>query len=132
MLRVWWNQSGIVNYKLLKPGKTINAQCYYQQMTHLNHGLIKKREKTWQSDFVTRHCPVWLIKTSKRHLEIAWMGHPFTPAVILWPGGIWLSPLLINGICAFRAVLQQFRRSMKMSQRMFCGKTKTVFLVIYS
>ena len=50
------------------------------------------------------------------------------PTIILWPGGIWLAPLPINGIRTCRETLQQFWRSVKMTQRMFCRKTKTVFL----
>ena len=33
----------------------------------------------------------------------------------------------MTGTYAYRAVRQQFRRSWKMAQRMFCRKTKTVF-----
>jgi Transposase. len=43
MLCVWWDQSGIVYYKLLEPGKTVNAQRYHQEMINLNHALIEKR-----------------------------------------------------------------------------------------
>jgi len=43
MLCVWWYQSGIVYYKFLEPGKTINAQRYHQQMINSNQALIKKR-----------------------------------------------------------------------------------------
>ena len=113
--------------KPLKHNAIVNKfeSCINQKATGMG-------QKTWQSDFVTRHSPISHIKTSKRHLEIAWMGHPFAPTVILWLGGIWLSPLLINGIPACRAALQQFRRSVKMAQWMFCRKTKTVFQARYS
>jgi hypothetical protein len=40
-------------------------------------------QEAWKSDFVTQQCPVSHIKTGKRHLEIAWMGHPSALAVIL-------------------------------------------------
>ena len=43
MLCVWWDQSGIVYYELLKPGETVNAQRYRQQMINLNHALIERR-----------------------------------------------------------------------------------------
>ena len=42
ILFVWWDQSCIAYYKLLKPGKTINAQDYRQQMINLNHTLIER------------------------------------------------------------------------------------------
>ena len=50
MLCVWWDQKGIVYYELLKPGETVNAQRYRQQMINLNHALIEKRPE-WD----TRH-----------------------------------------------------------------------------
>ena len=43
MLFVWWDQSGIVYYKLLEPSKTVNSQRYHQKMINLNHALIEKR-----------------------------------------------------------------------------------------
>ena len=43
MLCVWWDQSGMVYYKLLEPGETVNAQCYRQQMLKWNRALIVKR-----------------------------------------------------------------------------------------
>ena len=37
MLCVWWDQRGMVYHELLKPGGTVNAQCYRQQMINLNN-----------------------------------------------------------------------------------------------
>ena len=110
-------------------------QCYRQQwLIWITHWSKNDRmgQETWKSGFVTRQCPVSHITTGERHLEIAWMRRPSTPAAILWPDDIWLSPLHINGQCACRAALQQFRISVKMAQKMFCRKTKTVFLARYS
>jgi hypothetical protein len=84
-------------------------------------------QETWQSDFVTRQCPVSHIKTGERHLEIAWMGHPSAPAVILWHDSIWLSPLRINGTRACRAVLQQYRIVWKWLSECFAAKPKQFF-----
>ncbi|KAL6254101.1 hypothetical protein P5V15_014721 [Pogonomyrmex californicus] len=91
MLCVWWDQSGIVYYELLKPGETVNTQRYRQQVINLNHALIERRP-----EWARRHGKVILLhdnapshsKTSERHLEIAWMGHPSAPAVFLRPGAI--------------------------------------------
>ncbi|GFW77458.1 hypothetical protein TNCV_2498511 [Trichonephila clavipes] len=71
-------------------------------------------------------------KNSERHLEIAWMGHPFAPAVLLISGAIRISPFRINGARARRAALQQFRRSSKTARRMFFHKRQAVFLAWYS
>ena len=81
MLCVWWDQSGIVYYKLLEPGKTVNAQSYHQEIINLNHALIQKRPE-WAKILLHNNAPSHTSKLA-RHLEIAWMGHPFIPAVNL-------------------------------------------------
>ena len=42
MLCVWWDQKGVVYYKLLKPGKTVNTKRYQQQLTDLNRFRVEK------------------------------------------------------------------------------------------
>jgi len=42
MLCVWWDQK-VIYYELLKPGKTVNNECYQQQMINFNQALCKKR-----------------------------------------------------------------------------------------
>ncbi|UYV64519.1 SETMAR [Cordylochernes scorpioides] len=43
MLYVWWNQTGVVYFKLLKPGETVNTSRYEQQMHSLREALNEKR-----------------------------------------------------------------------------------------
>ena len=43
MLCVWWDQKGVVYYKLLKSGETVNGARYRQQIINLNQALITKR-----------------------------------------------------------------------------------------
>ena len=43
MLCVWWDQEGVIYYKLLKPGETVNAHRYYQQLIKLHRALCEKR-----------------------------------------------------------------------------------------
>ena len=42
VLCVLWNQKGIAYYELMKPNKTVNAQCYQQQMISLSHSLLER------------------------------------------------------------------------------------------
>lgn len=49
MLCVWWDQKGIVYYELLKPGETVNAQRYHQQLVKINRALHDKRPNYQQS-----------------------------------------------------------------------------------
>lgn len=43
MLCVWWDQKGVVYYELLKPGETVNAHRYHQQLIKLRRALREKR-----------------------------------------------------------------------------------------
>ncbi|UYV82257.1 SETMAR [Cordylochernes scorpioides] len=43
MLCVWWDQTGVVYFKLLKPGETVNTSRYEQQMHSLREALNEKR-----------------------------------------------------------------------------------------
>ncbi|UYV71828.1 SETMAR [Cordylochernes scorpioides] len=43
MLCVWWDQTGVVYFKLLKPGETVNTSRYEQQMHSLREVLNAKR-----------------------------------------------------------------------------------------
>ena len=48
----WWDHKGVLYYELLKPGETINKECYRQQLIKIKWAIAKKRQ-----DFVTRHEP---------------------------------------------------------------------------
>lgn len=43
MLCVWWDQQGVIYYELLKPGETVNAHRYHQQLVKLRRALGEKR-----------------------------------------------------------------------------------------
>lgn len=42
LLCVWWGMKGIIHYELLKPGQTINAELYCQQLDRLNDQIAIK------------------------------------------------------------------------------------------
>ncbi|UYV84348.1 hypothetical protein LAZ67_X001914 [Cordylochernes scorpioides] len=43
MLCIWWDQTGVVYFELLKPGKMVNTSRYEQQMHSLREALNEKR-----------------------------------------------------------------------------------------
>ncbi|UYV65772.1 hypothetical protein LAZ67_3005410 [Cordylochernes scorpioides] len=43
MLCIWWDQTGVVYFELLKPGKMVNTSRYEQQMQSLREALNEKR-----------------------------------------------------------------------------------------
>jgi len=43
MLCVWWDQEDVIYYELLKPGETVNAHGYHQQLIKLHRALREKR-----------------------------------------------------------------------------------------
>ena len=124
-----------------KSAKTSNCRSYWMMsQLKLNsnwqkHQMCYKKQsgdvyEQWGRSInsVNGSHTIWMnvshTKTSERHLEIAWMGHPSASAVLPRPGAIWLSPLRINGPRARRAALQQFRGSWQMAQRMVSHKIK--------
>ena len=50
MLCIWWDQKGVLYYKLLKPGETINGERYRTQLIRLKRVIAEKR-----SEYETRH-----------------------------------------------------------------------------
>ncbi len=43
MLRVWWDQKGIIYWELLEPKQTVTADLYSQQLTRLSQALERKQ-----------------------------------------------------------------------------------------
>lgn len=43
MLCIWWDQKGVVYYELLKPGQTVTAALYQQQLIQLSRAFHEKR-----------------------------------------------------------------------------------------
>ena len=50
MLCIWWDQKGVLYYKLLKPGETINGERYRTQLIRLKRAMAEKRPQ-----YATRH-----------------------------------------------------------------------------
>lgn len=63
MLCIWWDQEGIIYYELLKPGETVNAHRYHQQLIKLNRAVREKRP-----NYATRHeIPILLHDNAPSH-----------------------------------------------------------------
>ncbi|GFY26892.1 mariner Mos1 transposase [Trichonephila clavipes] len=45
MLCIFWDQEEPIHYELLKPGETINTDCYKQQLLNLQDSMLEKREQ---------------------------------------------------------------------------------------
>lgn len=43
MLHVWWHQSNIVYYYLLKPSQNVKTKCYRQKTVNLIHAFVERR-----------------------------------------------------------------------------------------
>ena len=50
MLYIWWDQKGVLYHELLKPGETINGECYRTQLVRLKRAIAEKRP-----EYATRH-----------------------------------------------------------------------------
>ncbi|GFW27461.1 mariner Mos1 transposase [Trichonephila clavipes] len=45
MLCIFRDQEGPIYYELLKPGETVNTDCYRQELLNLNDAILDKREQ---------------------------------------------------------------------------------------
>lgn len=61
LLCIWWDQKGVVYFELLKPGQTVTADRYRQQLLDLNRALKEKR-----SEWANRHGKVILLHDNAR------------------------------------------------------------------
>ena len=62
---VCWDQKGVIYYEQLKPGETVNANRYQQQMIVLNRALQEKRP-----DYRRRQHKVIILKSWLRRITI--------------------------------------------------------------
>jgi len=71
MLCVWWDQEGIIYYELLKPGETINAHRYHQQLIKLHCALREKRPHYWKrhDKQIFLHAPSYMSTMVQNYLE---------------------------------------------------------------
>ncbi|UYV72294.1 SETMAR [Cordylochernes scorpioides] len=83
MLCVWWDQTGVVYFELLKPGEMVNTSRYEQQMHSLREALNEKRPE-WrekhnklilQHDNVPAHNAT-MVKNTIKHLGWELLPHP--------------------------------------------------------
>ena len=42
MLCIWWDMKGVLYYELLKPGQTVTAELYRQQLVKVNKKIEEK------------------------------------------------------------------------------------------
>jgi histone-lysine N-methyltransferase SETMAR len=63
MVSVWWNARSVIHYSILKPGETITAERYCQEIVEMN----KKLEKMWPA-LVNRKGPLLLRDNARPHV----------------------------------------------------------------
>lgn len=89
MLCIWWDQKGVVYYELLKPGQTVTAERYQQQLIDLNRALntkrplnrAKSRQVILQHDNARPHTAK-LVKETLKALKWKVLSHPpYSPDV---------------------------------------------------
>uniref|UniRef100_A0A0K0FST4 Histone-lysine N-methyltransferase SETMAR (inferred by orthology to a human protein) n=1 Tax=Strongyloides venezuelensis TaxID=75913 RepID=A0A0K0FST4_STRVS len=55
MVTVWWSSKGLIHYKFMKPGETINSESYCAKLEKMHQILSKQR-----LSLVNRKCPILL------------------------------------------------------------------------
>ena len=83
LLCIWWDVRGIIHYELLKPGETITAEMYCQQLERLNQKLKSKRPSLFnRKGIILQHDnarPHKARKTSEKIRELNWEVLPHPP-----------------------------------------------------
>ena len=90
MLCVWWDMKGILYYKLLEPGQTVNAQHYSQQLRCLNEKILEKRTGPGHGNrkVILLHDnarPHVAISTQNTIIELGWEVMPYSAYSPDWP-----------------------------------------------
>ncbi|GFW72183.1 mariner Mos1 transposase [Trichonephila clavipes] len=70
MLRIWWDQLGVVYYELLKPTETTTGDRYRTQLMRLSRALKDKRPQ-----YNERHDKVILQHDNARPMLQKWSRH---------------------------------------------------------
>ncbi|XP_043496419.1 histone-lysine N-methyltransferase SETMAR-like [Polistes fuscatus] len=83
LLCVWWSIRGIVHFELLKPGQTVTADLYSEQLQRVNQSLIEKwpaivnrKGVILQHDNARPHCAR---RTLEKINELGWEVLPHPP-----------------------------------------------------
>ncbi|XP_043498446.1 histone-lysine N-methyltransferase SETMAR-like [Polistes fuscatus] len=83
LLCVWWSIRGIVHFELLKPGQTVTADLYSEQLQRVNQSLIEKwpaivnrKGVILQNDNARPHCAR---RTLEKINELGWEVLPHPP-----------------------------------------------------
>jgi len=86
LLCVWWDIHGVIHYKFMKPGETITADVYCQQLERLNQKLkTKSRELTRNNQVILQHDnarPHKAKTTTEKICQLKWeeLSHlPYSP-----------------------------------------------------
>lgn len=84
MLCIWWDQTGVLYYELLKPSETVTGDRYRQQLLNLNQAISSKRPQygqrhdkiILQHDNARPHVAIGVKETLKR---LGWEILPHPP-----------------------------------------------------
>ena len=119
MLCVWWDQEGVIYYKLKKSGETVKAHRYHQQLIKFRApcSAWKKAvlsEKTWQADFPPRQRTIAHVNNDPKLLGDTQLGNATPSRLLTRLGTFWLSPVFVDGPRARWAALRFLRRRPKM------------------
>ena len=123
-----WDQKGVIYYKLLKPGETINIERYdnkwsiWIKLCVKNDRNIKKSNSKWFC-FMIMH--ITHSKTDQGNDWDIWLGNTFACSLL---GSVRLPLICIDGTRTCSAVLHFLRRCTKMARWLVWLKRITIFL----
>jgi len=127
--------SGGCHLLLLKPGETVNAHRYHQQLIKLHRALNKKRphyrKRHDKLIFLNDNAPSH-VNNGPKLLGDTQLGSATSSRLLTRPGTFWLSPVFVDGPCARWAALRFLRRRPKMAWWVICLERWGIFLAWYT
>ncbi|UYV71386.1 hypothetical protein LAZ67_8002914 [Cordylochernes scorpioides] len=119
MLCIWWDQTGVVYFELLKPGKMVNTSRYEQQMHSLREALNEKRPE-WRekhNNLILQHdnAPAHNATVVKNTIKDLGWGLLPPPAVITRLSTVGLPPFYIFRTRPKKTGIFELRHTPKMT-----------------
>jgi len=116
----------VLSIMMLKPGETVNAHRYHQQLIKLHRALCEKkphyRKRHDKLIFLHENAPSHTSTMIQNYLEtLNWeVPHPAYSPDLHQTGTFWLSPVFVDGPRARWAALRFLRRRPKMAWWVVC------------
>ena len=131
MLCVWWDLEGVI-YELLKPGETVNAHRYHQQLICVKlHRVMHEKRPHYRKRhdkliFLHDNASLHTSTMVQSYLETL-KSREMLPHLLTRSGTFWLSPVFVDGPRACWAAFRFYEDVRKWLDEWFASKDEEFF-----